>query len=59
MAVGTVYWSRVDALRKLFEYEWKYEDFDMEPLAEDGTLSHAIERILEFVARDAGYESKW
>ncbi|MNI63665.1 Rhamnan synthesis protein F [compost metagenome] len=59
MALGTVYWARVDALRKLFEHEWKYEDFDVEPLADDGTLSHAVERILEYVAKDAGYGSKW
>ncbi|WP_139904173.1 rhamnan synthesis F family protein [Clostridium thermarum] len=59
MALGTVYWARVDALKKLLEYEWKYEDFDAEPLADDGTISHAIERILEYVAKDAGYESKW
>lgn len=59
MAIGTVFWAKVEALRKLFEYEWKYEHFDEEPLAKDGTLSHAIERILEFVAKDAGYEIKW
>lgn len=59
MALGTVYWARVSALRKLFEHKWKYEDFDAEPLADDGTLSHAVERILEYVAKDAGYESKW
>lgn len=59
MALGTVFWARVDGLRKLLEYEWKYEDFDEEPLANDGTISHAIERILEYVAKDAGYESKW
>nr|WP_320017125.1 rhamnan synthesis F family protein [uncultured Desulfobacter sp.] len=59
MAIGTVFWAKVKALRKLFEYEWRYEHFDEEPLAEDGTLSHAIERILEFVAKDAGYETKW
>ncbi|CQR58614.1 rhamnan synthesis F family protein [Paenibacillus riograndensis] len=59
MALGTVYWARVDALRKLLEHEWKYEDFDAEPLAADGTLSHAVERILEYVASDNGYKSKW
>lgn len=59
MALGTVYWARVDAVRKLFEHEWKYEDFNDEPMADDGTISHAVERILEYVARDAGYESKW
>ncbi|MEK3826961.1 MULTISPECIES: rhamnan synthesis F family protein [Paenibacillus] len=59
MAIGTVFWARVTALRKLFEHDWKYEDFDVEPLADDGTLSHAVERILEYVAKDSGYECKW
>jgi rhamnosyltransferase len=55
LALGTVFWCRVDALRKLFIKEWIYEDFPCEPLPHDGTISHAIERILAYVAQDAGY----
>lgn len=57
ISLGTVFWCRVDALRKLFLKEWAYEDFPEEPLPVDGTISHAIERILAYVAQDAGYLS--
>lgn len=59
ITIGTVFWARVDALRKLLEVPWKYEDFDEEPLRDDGTISHAIERILAYVAQDAGYDTGW
>ena len=26
-AIGSCYWFRVKALKPLFDYEWKYEDF--------------------------------
>lgn len=57
ITVGTVFWCRVDALKKLFAVDWKYEDFQEEPLPLFGTLGHAVERILGFVAQDAGYET--
>ena len=59
ITLGTVFWARVPALKKLFEIEWKYEDFDEEPRKDDGTISHAVERILAYVAQDAGYETGW
>lgn len=57
--IGTVFWAKVEAVNKLLKYDWKYEDFDEEPLAENGTLSHAIERVFPFFAQDAGYETGW
>lgn len=55
ITLGTAFWCRVTALKKLFLKEWVYEDFQDEPLPDDGTISHAIERILAYVAQDAGY----
>lgn len=55
--VSNTFWCRTAALRKLFETEWSVEDFPPEPLGDDGTLNHAVERIYEFVVRDAGYYS--
>lgn len=52
---GTMFWGRTVALAKLFEYKWQYDDFPEEPMGFAGTLGHAIERILPFVAQDAGY----
>lgn len=59
ITLGTVFWAKVAALKKLFEIEWKYEDFPEEPLNDDGTISHAVERILAYVAQDAGFETGW
>lgn len=56
ITLGTVFWAKTDCLKKLIQNEWKYEDFDKEPLPLDGTISHAIERIIGYVAQDAGYD---
>ena len=58
VALGTVFWAKTKALKKLLTYPWKYDDFPEEPMAIDGTISHAIERILPYVAEDAGYDTK-
>lgn len=57
MAIGTVFWAKSDALKKLWQRKWKYNDFPDEPLPLDGAINHAIERILPFVAQDAGYDT--
>ena len=54
---GSCFWFRSNALQKLFEYDWKYDDFPEEPLPIDGTISHAIERIYAYIAQDSGYYS--
>lgn len=55
ITLSTVFWARTCSIEKLLKVEWKYEDFMDEPLPADGTISHAIERILGYVAQDAGY----
>ena len=57
ITLGMAFWCRYDALKKLFEKDWKYTSFPEEPLPNDGTISHAVERILGFVAQDAGYKT--
>lgn len=56
LALSTAFWARTSAVKKIFEKEWKYEDFPDEPLADDGTISHAIERVWGFLVQDAGYD---
>lgn len=56
-ALSTTFWFKRDALRKLFEYPLRYEDFIEEPVPMDGELNHALERIVIYVAQDAGYYS--
>lgn len=57
ISLGTVFWCRVEALEKLLNRQWRYSDFEEEPLPPDGTLSHAIERIFSYVAKDAGFDT--
>lgn len=54
ITLGTCFWARKDALSKLISKNWKYEDFDDEPIPIDGKC-YAVERILGYVAEDAGY----
>ncbi|MGK2348305.1 rhamnan synthesis F family protein [Actinomyces sp. W5033] len=57
--LGSTFWFRPAAVRKMLDFGWDWEDFPPEPLAEDGTISHAIERAYCYVAQDAGYFSGW
>ncbi len=52
---GSYFWFRTLALEKLFDQDWRYEDFPVEPLGLDATISHAIERVYPFVCQAAGY----
>lgn len=55
--LSTVFWARTKALKKLLDYNWTYKDFPKEPLPVDGTINHAIERIIGYSAFDAGYRT--
>lgn len=56
---GFVFWFRPEALHRLFEYGWRYEDFPEEPVNHDGTFLHAVERIIPYAAQQEGYYSGW
>lgn len=53
--VGTMFWARTHALKPLIDLRLDWHDYPEEPLPIDGTILHAIERLLPFVARHAGY----
>lgn len=55
--VGTMFWARVQALKPFFALGLDWNDFPEEPLAMDGTVLHAIERLLPFVTQHTGYRS--
>lgn len=57
--LGTMFWFRSKALKKLFERSWCYEDFPKEPNWSDGTILQGIERLYPFIAQDAGYYTAW
>ncbi len=59
VTLGSAFWCRTEAITKILKYDWKYEDFQDEPLPDDGTISHAIERMFSHIAQDAGYSTEW
>ena len=46
--VGTMFWSRASAFGPLVNLKLEWDDYPEEPLPYDGTLLHAIERLLPF-----------
>jgi hypothetical protein len=54
--IGNMFWVRTDALTPLLDLNLEWADYPPEPLASnDGTILHALERIVPFVARARGY----
>jgi rhamnosyltransferase len=56
---GGMFWFKTKALKKVIEYNLKYDEFQDEPMSEDGTLGHAFERAYAFAAQSEGYYSAW
>lgn len=42
---GSMFWARTDYLCRLFSLRLTYDDFPKEPIATDGTIAHALERL--------------
>ena len=57
--VGTMFWVRRNALSTLLKRNWQIEDFPEEPMANDGTILHAMERMYCLFAQNTGYYSGW
>jgi Rhamnan synthesis protein F/Methyltransferase domain len=55
---GTMFWARPAALRLLVDLDWSWETFPNEPAASDGTILHALERVIMFAAEHAGFGFK-
>jgi hypothetical protein len=52
--LGTMFWARPGALERLLALDLAWEDYPVEPLPHDGTLLHALERLMPHAARLAG-----
>lgn len=48
--VGTMFWARPRDLEALFALHLNWEDYPEEPLPQDGTMLHALERLFGLVA---------
>lgn len=53
--IGTMFWARPAALKPLLDLKLNWNDFPREPLPIDGTIIHAIERLVGFAASKAGF----
>lgn len=53
--LGTMFWVRPCALEPLLRLNFQWDGYPVEPVPIDGTMLHAIERLLPFAARQAGY----
>ena len=56
--VGTMFWARTDALHPLLIKGFTWDQYPAEPVSYDGTLLHALERIVPFVATKCGFDTK-
>jgi len=55
--VGSMFWARSKALQPLFDLNLDWSDYPEEPIPDDGTMLHAIERILPIVSEQSGYRN--
>lgn len=49
-AEGSMFWARSAAIKAFLELPLAYTDFPAEPIPPDGTLAHALERLLFILA---------
>ena len=52
---GTMFWCRPSALKPMMDARFDWEDYREEPLTYDGTLVHALERLVPFAVEKSGY----
>jgi lipopolysaccharide biosynthesis protein len=52
----SMFWYRPEALAKLTSHSWNKTDFPEETGQIDGTIMHALERMLCFYTQQQGYE---
>ncbi|MDO6782507.1 rhamnan synthesis F family protein [Neptunomonas phycophila] len=53
--VGGMFWCRPKALSGILDRSYSYDDFPKEPLPNDGTKLHALERLIGVVAEHNGF----
>jgi len=53
---GTMFWFRPEAISQILDSDIGYEDFPEEPIGNDGTIAHGLERLFGYITRLNGYD---
>ena len=54
--IGSMFWARTAAIAPLLDFAWQYEHFEAEPMDDDGTMAHVIERMMGNLCKASGYD---
>lgn len=54
--IGTMFWMRPQSLKPLFDLKLDWDDYPAEPVPIDGTMLHAVERLLPVICRHQGFD---
>jgi glycosyltransferase involved in cell wall biosynthesis len=57
--VGTMFWAKTKALENMINRKFKWEDYPEEPLPYDGSMLHALERLLGFPSNGYRAAASW
>ena len=57
--VGAMFWARTKALEDMINRKFTWDDYPDEPLPYDGTILHALERLLGFPSNDLKVAASW
>jgi hypothetical protein len=52
--VGSMFWARPSALSPLLDLKLDWDDYPEEPIPDDGTILHALERLIPFSVGKVG-----
>lgn len=55
--VGTMFWLRAEVLKPLVQLNLTWDDYPDEPLAQDGSILHALERFFGLLPEQVGLET--
>jgi lipopolysaccharide biosynthesis protein len=52
--LGNMFWARPDAIKTLWSAGFHWDDYPIEPIRDDGTMLHAVERMLPTICESVG-----
>jgi hypothetical protein len=52
---GSMFWGRTRAFKPLLDLNLSWEDYPAEPVGDDGSMLHALERMMPVIARHSGF----